>query len=213
MRRWRRLLPRPSARAAETYRKLMLLSFLILALAAFVIPAPPAGAASTSYATGIVNLALYNANITPASNVVFIEGWPTPNPYAGDANVSGIISITGDYQYVSTVTNNVSTTARVTGTGVVRAGNVSITLPTGAAGTTVLNYSSVSSSAAPIYMSGSVTLYYQGSNGTSSMSQPIAFGNGAYYVDESVAFNNTFDVPYKDAYYAVVNVVAKSANG
>ncbi|MFP3209592.1 MAG: hypothetical protein RXR82_07890, partial [Nitrososphaeria archaeon] len=40
-----------------------------------------------------------------------------------------------------------------------------------------------------------------------------AFGNGAYYVDESVAFNNTFDVPYKDAYYAVVNVVAKSANG
>ncbi|MFP3138303.1 MAG: hypothetical protein RXS42_08850, partial [Nitrososphaeria archaeon] len=196
-----------------TYRKWMLLSFLIFTLAAFAIPAPPAGAASTSYATGTVNLALYNANITPASNVVFNEGWPSPNPYAGDANVSGIISITGDYQYVSTVTNNVSTTARVTGSAGVRAGNVSITLPTGAAGTTVLNYSSVSSSAAPIYMSGSITLYYQGSNGTTSMSQPIAFGSGAYYVDESVEFNNTFDVPYKDAYYAVVNVVAKSANG
>jgi hypothetical protein len=209
----RRLLPRPSARAAETYRKWILLSFLIFTLAAFAIPAPAAGAASTSYATGTVNLALYNANITPASNVVLIEGWPSPNPYAGDANVSGIISITGDYQYVSTVTNNVSTTARVTGTGVVRAGNVSITLPTGAAGTTVLNYSSVSSSAAPIYMSGSITLYYKGSNGTASMSQPIAFGNGAYYVDESVAFSNTFDVPYDNAYYVVVNVVAKSANG
>jgi len=209
----RRLLPRPSARAAETYRKWMLLSFLIFTLAAFAIPAPPAGAASTSYATGTVNLALYNANITPASNVVFNEGWPSPNPYAGDANVSGIISITGDYQYVSTVTNNVSTTARVTGSAGVRAGNVSITLPTGAAGTTVLNYSSVSSSAAPIYMSGSITLYYKGNNGTTSMSQPIAFGNGAYFVDESVAFSNTFNVPYRDAYYAVVNVVAKSANG
>jgi len=209
----RRILPRPSARAAETYRKWMLLSFLILALAAFAIPAPPAGAASTSYATGTVNLALYDANITQSqTTVIKIVNYVVPELLHA-TNVSGIISITGDYQYVSTVTNNVSTTARVTGAGVVRAGNVSVMLPTGAAGTTVLNYSSVSSSAAPIYMSGSITLYYQGSNGTTSMSQPIAFGSGAYYVDESVAFNNTFDVPYKDAYYAVVNVVAKSANG
>ncbi len=190
----------------------MLLSFLILALAAFAIPAPPAGAASTSYATGTVNLALYDANITEAQTTTlgYISGRPTRVPAT---NVSGIISITGDYQYVNTVTNNVSTTTRVTGTGVVRAGNVSITLPTGAAGTTVLNYSSVSSSAAPIYMSGSITLYYKGNNGTTSMSQPIAFGSGAYFVDESVAFHNTFDVPYKNAYYAVISVVAKSANG
>ena len=189
----------------------MMLSFLILTLAAFAIPAPPAGAASTSYATGTVNLALYDANITETTILVPVFlGSPIFIPAT---NVSGIISITGDYQYVSTVTNNLSTTARVTGAGVVRAGNVSVTLPTGAAGTTVLNYSSVSSSAAPIYMSGSVTLYYKGSNGTATMTQPIAFGNGAYFVDESVAFNDTFDVPYKDAYYAVISVVAKSANG
>ncbi|MFP3137791.1 MAG: hypothetical protein RXS42_06120 [Nitrososphaeria archaeon] len=210
--RWR-LLPRPSARAAEAYRKWMLLSFLILTLAAFAIPAPPAGAASTSYATGTVNLALYDANITQSqTTVIKIVNYVIPESLHA-TNVSGIISITGDYQYVSTVTNNMSTTARVTGAGVVRAGNVSVTLPTGAAGTTVLNYSSVSSNAAPIYMSGSITLYYQGSNGTTSMSQPIEFGNGAYFVDESVEFNNTFDIPYKNAYYAVVNVVAKSANG
>jgi hypothetical protein len=62
-------------------------------------------------------------------------------------------------------------------------------------------------------MSGSVTLYYKGNNGTASVSQPIEFGSGAYFVDESVAFHNTFDVPYKNAYYAVISVVAKSANG
>jgi len=209
----RRFLPRPSARVAEAYRKWMLLSFLILTLATFAIPAPPAGAASTSYATGTVNLALYNANITKASSeVIKIVNYVVPE-FLPATNVSGIISITGDYQYVSTVINNVSTTARVTGAGVVRAGNVSVTLPTGAAGTTVLNYSSVSSNAAPIYMSGTIILYYKGNNGTASMTQPIAFGNGAYYVDESVEFNNTFDVPYRDAYYAVVSVVAKSANG
>jgi hypothetical protein len=188
----------------------MLLSFLIFTLAAFAIPAPPAGAASTSYATGTVNLALYDANITEVTALAHVYG---RSVFIPATNISGIISITGDYQYVSSITNNVSTTARVTGAGVVRAGNVSVTLPTGAAGTTVLNYSSVSSSAAPIYMSGSITLYYQGSNGTTSMSQPIAFGSGAYYVDESVEFNNTFDINYNDAYYAVVNVVAKSANG
>ncbi|MFP3138082.1 MAG: hypothetical protein RXS42_07675 [Nitrososphaeria archaeon] len=209
----RRLLPRPSARAAENYRKWILLSFLILTLAAFVIPAPPAGAASTSYATGTVNLALYDANITKSqTTVIKIVNYVVPELLPA-TNVSGIISITGDYQYVSTVTNNVSTTAQVTGAGVVRAGNVSVTLPTGAAGTTVLNYSSVSSSAAPIYLNGTITLYYKGNNGTASVSQPIAFGSGAYYVDESVAFNNTFDVPYRDAYYAVISVVAKSANG
>ena len=210
-----RLLPRPSTRAAEIYRKWILLSFLLLTLAAFAIPAPPSLASSTSYATGTVNLALYNGNITEVPNVVNIAGGPVPSQYAGDANVSGIISLTGDYQYVSTATNNVSTT--VTGKGgssTARAGNVTVSVGVpGASGTTVLNYSSVTSSDAPIYLSGSITLYYQGNSGTTGATQPIAFSSGAYYVDESVAFHNVFTVSYEKAEYAVVDVVAKSSGG
>jgi len=211
----RRFLPRPSARAAEIYRKWILLSFLLLTLAAFAIPVPPSLAASTSYATGTVNLALYDGNITRVPNVVNIAGGPVPSQYAGDANVSGIISITGDYQYISTVTNNVSTT--VTGKGgssTAKAGNVTVSVGVpGSSGTTVLNYSSVTSSDAPIYLNGTITLYYQGDNGTTSATQTIAFSSGAYYVDESIEFYNVFSVRYTDAEYAVVNVVAKSSSG
>ena len=213
----RRLLPRPSARAAEIYRKWMLLSFLILTLAAFAVPAPPSLASSTSYATGTVNLALYDGNVTQIPYTVLTGGRGAAiPPYAGDANVSGIISITGDYRYVSTVTNNASATLSGSGgTSTASAGNVTVSVgvPGSYKSTTVLNYSSVTSNAAPIYLSGTITLYYKGSNGTDSTTQTIGFSSGAYYVDESVAFYNPFPVPYTDAYYAVVNVVAKSASG
>ena len=208
----RRLLHRPSARAAEVYRKWVLLSFLILTLAAFAVPVPPSLAASTSYATGTVNLALYNGNITEAQGLVYVAGGPVPGQVT---NVSGIISITGDYQYVSTVTNNVSTTVSGKGgSSTAKAGNVTVSVGVpGSSGTTVLNYSSVTSSDAPIYLNGTITLYYQGGNGTTSATQPIAFSSGAYYVDESIEFYNVFSVRYTDAEYAVVNVVAKSSSG
>jgi len=210
----RRLLPRPSAHAAEIYRKWILLSFLILTLAAFAVPVPPSLAASTSYATGTVNLALYNGNITEATVLSNIYGRPT---FVRAANVSGIISITGDYQYVSTVTNNASTTLSGSG-GSSSASNGTVTVAVNVPGsyksTTILNYSSVTSSDAPIYLSGTITLYYQGSNGTDSTTQTIAFSSGAYYVDESVEFYNIFqNVFYTNAEYAVVNVVAKSSSG
>jgi len=215
--RGRRLLPRPSARAAEIYRKWVLLSFLILTLAAFAVPVPPSLAASTSYATGTVNLALYNGNVTQIPYTVRTGGrGAAVSPYAGDTNVSGIIAITGDYRYVSTVTNNASATLSGSGgESTARAKNVtvSVQVPGTYSSTTVLNYSSVTSNAAPIYLNGTVTLYYRGSNGTDSATQAIAFSSGAYYVDESVAFANPFPVPYTGAYYAVVNVVARSASG
>jgi len=195
----------------------VLLSFLILTLAAFAVPVPPSLAASTSYATGTVNLALYSGNVTQIPYTVRTSGrGAAVSPYAGDTNVSGIITITGDYRYVSTVTNNASATLSGSGgSSTARAGNVTVSVgvPGTYRSTTVLNYSSVTSSAAPIYLSGTVTLYYQGSNGTDSTTQAIGFSSGAYYVDESVAFYNPFPVPYTDAYYAVVNVVARSASG
>jgi len=196
------------------YRKWILLSFLLLTLAAFAVPTPPSLAASTSYATGTVNLALYNGNITEATVLGQVYGRPT---FVHATNVSGIISITGDYQYVSTVTNNASATLTGSGgTSSAHAGNVTVSVgvPGSYKSTTVLNYSSVTSSDAPIYLSGTVTLYYQGSNGTDSATQSIAFSSGAYYVDESVAFYNVFsNVLYTNAEYAVVNVVAKSSSG
>jgi len=202
----RRLLPRPSARAAEIYRKWMMLSFLLLTLAAFAIPAPPSLASSTSYATGTVNLALYNGTITKIPNWNYL--------YSNDANVSGIIAITGDYQNVSTVTNNVSTSFRdnVSGSSASYK-NLTVSAPGGTLSRTyVINTTSVASNAAPIYLSGTVTLYYQGDNGTTTMNSTIGFKN-PYYVDESVAFYNIFPVSYEKAEYAVVNVVAESSSG
>ncbi|MGC8773567.1 MAG: hypothetical protein ACP5RJ_08950, partial [Conexivisphaera sp.] len=205
-------LPRPSARAAEAYHKWLSLAILLFALASLVIPA----FAASQYATGTVNLNLYDANMTPAAYVVWVAGGPIPDQYVGVANVSGVISLTGDYHYVSSTTNTVNSTVKTPGgssTG--RAGNVTVTVGVGgASGTTVLNYTSVSENAAPIYLHGTVTLYYKASNGSASQTQNIAFSSGAYYVDESVAFYNVFDsVNYKDAYYALVTVTAKSANG
>jgi len=202
----RGLLPRPSARAAEIYRKWMLLSFLLLTLAAFAVPAPPSLAAGTSYATGTVNLALYNGTITEIPNYNYL--------YSGDANVSGIISITGDYQYVSTVTNNISTsyTSSVGGSSASYK-NLTVSAPGETLSRTyVINTTSVASNAAPIYLSGTVTLYYQGDNGTTTMNSTIGFKN-PYYVDESVAFYTIFPVSYEKAEYAVVDVVAESSSG
>ncbi|MGB9734518.1 MAG: hypothetical protein ACPL2E_08000, partial [Conexivisphaera sp.] len=204
-------LPRPPPRAVALYQKWLPLVILLLSLASLTVPLPPALGASTSYATGTVNLNLYDANMTPVSVGGFLGIGASQV-----ANVSGIISLTGDYQYVSSVTNTVNSTVKTPGgssTG--RAGNVTVTVGVGAtSGTTVLNYTSVSENAAPIYLSGTVTLYYKASNGSASQTQDIAFSGFAYYVDESVAFYNVFDnVNYKDAYYALVTVTAKSANG
>ena len=202
----RGLLPRPSARSAEIYRKWILLSFLLLTLAAFAVPVPPSLAASTSYATGTVNLALYDGTITKIPNYNYL--------YSGDANVSGIISITGDYQYVSTVTNNVSAsyTDNIGGSSASYK-NLTVSAPGGTLSRTyVINTTSVASNAAPIYLSGTVTLYYQGDNGTTTMNSTIGFKN-PYYVDESVAFYTIFPVSYEKAEYAVVNVVAESSSG
>ena len=211
----RRILPRPSARAAETYRKLMMLSFLILTLAAFVIPVPAAGAASTSYTTGTVNLALYNVNITEVTVLVNAYGSFGRPVFIRATNVSGIISITGDYRYVSTVTNNITTsyTSNVGGS-TASYKNLTVSAPgVTVSRTYVINTTSVASNAAPIYLSGTVTLYYQGKNGTTAMNSTIGFKN-PYYVDESVAFYDLFkNVSYTDAEYAVVNVVAESSSG
>jgi len=183
-----------------------LLSFLILTLAAFAVPVPPSLAAGTSYATGTVNLALYNGTITEIPNYNYL--------YSNDANVSGIISITGDYQNVSTVTNNVSTSFRDNvGGSSASYKNLTVSAPGGTLSRTyVINTTSVASNAAPIYLSGTVTLYYQGDNGTTTMNSTIGFKN-PYYVDESVAFYTIFPVSYKKAEYAVVNVVAESSSG
>ncbi|BBE42068.1 hypothetical protein NAS2_0679 [Conexivisphaera calida] len=180
---------------------------LLFALASFVIPV----FAATQNASGSVNLDLYNTNITQVPLFTREPRGLTVNTYGNDANVSGVISLTGDYAYQQTVTNNVSTTVNVPGSSSTgRAGNVSITVSAGGGvGRTVVNYTSVVPNAAPIYLSGTVTLYYKSSNGTSYITQDIAFG-GPYYTDSSVAFYNVFNVSYDDAYYAVVQVEATS---
>ncbi|MGC9084542.1 MAG: hypothetical protein ACP5ME_15380 [Anaerolineae bacterium] len=133
------------------YQKWLPLVILLLSLASLTVPLPPALGASTSYATGTVNLNLYDANMTPVS-VGGLFGIGANQV----ANVSGIIALTGDYHYVSSTTNTVNSTVKTPGgssTG--RAGNVTITVGVGgASGTTVLNYTSISENAAPVYLSG-----------------------------------------------------------
>ncbi|WP_174448646.1 hypothetical protein [Conexivisphaera calida] len=200
-------LPRPSARAAEAYRKWLSLAVLLFALASFVIPA----FAAAQTASGPVNLNIYNLNVSQVPLFTREPRGVTVNPYGNDANISGVISLTGDYAYQQTVTNNVSTTVNVPGSSSTgHLGNATVTVSAGGGvGRTVVNYTSVVPNAAPIYLTGTVTLYYKSSNGTSYETQNIAFG-GPYYTDESVAFYNVFNISYDDAYYAVVQVEATS---